>query len=131
MPALFIVLFIVTFFPMILAFIGGYLRYRQVNKFDNRHPRAQQAELTGMAARVLAAQKNAWEALIFYSAVTLLAFYSSVNLRDLSEAAILFLACRILHPIFYALDMALFRSLIFIVGWLSCVYIAIRAFTAV
>ncbi|HAO25791.1 MULTISPECIES: MAPEG family protein [unclassified Methylophaga] len=131
MPALFIVLFIVTFFPMILAFIGGYLRYKHVDIFDNRHPREQQSELTGVAARVLAAQKNAWEALIFYSAVTLLAFYSSVNLRDLSEAAILFLACRILHPIFYALDLAVFRSLIFMVGWLSCVYIAIRAFTAV
>lgn len=131
MPALFIVLFIVTFFPMILAFIGGYLRYKHVDIFDNRHPRDQQAELTGVAARVLAAQKNAWEALIFYSAVTLLAFYSSVNLRELSGAAILFLACRVLHPIFYALDMAVFRSLIFMVGWLSCVYIAIRAFTAV
>lgn len=131
MPALFIVLFIVSFFPMILAFIGGYLRYKHVDIFDNRHPREQQAELTGVAARVLAAQKNAWEALIFYSAVTLLAFYSSVNLRDLSEAAILFLACRILHPVFYALDLAIFRSLIFMVGWLSCVYIAIRAFTAV
>ena len=131
MPALFIVLFIVTFFPMILAFIGGYLRYKQVDKFDNRHPREQQAELTGVAARILAAQKNAWEALIFYSAVTLLAFYSSVNLRELSGAAILFLACRVLHPIFYALDLALFRSLIFIVGWLSCFYIAVRAFLAV
>jgi uncharacterized MAPEG superfamily protein len=116
---------------MILAFIGGYLRYKHVDKFDNRHPREQQAELTGVAARILAAQKNAWEALIFYSAVTLLAFYSSVNLRELSGAAILFLACRVLHPIFYALDLALFRSLIFIVGWLSCVYIAVRAFLAV
>ena len=122
MPALFVVLFIVTFFPMILAFIGGYLRYKHVDNFDNRHPREQQAELTGVAARILAAQKNAWEALIFYS---------SVNLRELSGAAILFLACRVLHPIFYALDLALFRSLIFMVGWLSCVYIAVRAFLAV
>lgn len=131
MPALFIVLFIVTFFPMILAFIGGYLRYKHVDIFDNRYPREQQAELKGVAARILAAQKNAWEALIFYSAVTLLAFYSSVSLRELSGAAILFLACRILHPIFYALDLAIFRSLIFMVGWLSCIYIAVRAFTAV
>ncbi len=131
MPALFVVLFIVSFFPMILAILGIYLRYRHVDIFDNRHPRDQQAQLTGMAARVLAAQKNAWEALIFYSAVTLLAFYSSVNLRELGGAAILFLACRVLHPIFYALDLAIFRSLIFMVGWLSCVYIAIRAFTTV
>lgn len=130
MPTLFIVLFIVSLLPMLLAFIGGYLRYKQFGGFDNNHPRQQQAQLTGLASRVLAAQKNAWEALIFFTAGCFLAFASSIDLDSLSYASVLFLICRMLHPIFYMLDQATFRSSFWIIGWLANLYIAIMAVTS-
>jgi uncharacterized MAPEG superfamily protein len=127
MPTLFNVLFIASLFPIILAVSGGYLRYRQCGRFDNHHPRLQQAQLTGMAARVLAAQNNAWEALILYTAMCVLAYVSPVDSGEFSYAAVLFLLSRIAHPVFYLLDMASYRSLVFLVSWLSCVYIGLRA----
>lgn len=131
MPTLFIVLFVMAMLPMVLATIGAYLRYKQFGAIDNNNPRQQQSQLTGLAARVLAAQKNAWEALIFFTVACFLAFASSIDMDTLSYAAILFLICRILHPIFYMLDQATFRSSFWIIGWLINLYIALMALTAI
>lgn len=127
MPLLFKVLFIVSLFPITLAVMGGYFRYKQFGRFDNHHPRQQQAQLSGVAARVLAAQKNAWEALIFYAVMCVLAYVSGIGMKELDYAAGLFLLSRIAHPVFYILDMAPFRSLVFMVGWFSTVYIGLQA----
>lgn len=125
MPNLFTVLFIVALLPMVLACIGGYLRSKQPEGFDNQHPRQQQAKLTGMAARVVAAQQNAWEALIFYTAACVLAYVSGVYLDTLAYPATLFLLSRLLHPVFYALNMDKLRSLVFMLGLLATLYILI------
>lgn len=125
MPNLFTVLFIVALLPMVLAFTGGYLRSKQPEGFDNQHPRQQQAKLTGMAARVVAAQQNAWEALIFYTAACVLAYVSGVYLDTLVYPATLFLLSRLLHPVFYALNMDKLRSLVFMLGWLATLYILV------
>lgn len=130
MPSLFLVLFIVSLLPMMLAFFGGYLRLKQFGKFDNNHPRQQQAQMTGLAARIYAAQQNAWEALVFYAVACMLAFFSSIDLYSLSYAAVLFLCCRLLHPVFYALNQSTFRSMVFMVGWLANLYIIIKSFLA-
>lgn len=127
MPFLFKVLFVVSLLPITLAVIGGYLRYRQFGRFDNHHPRLQQAQMSGLGARVLGAQKNAWEALVFYAVMCLLAQVSAVDLAEFSYAAGLFLLSRIAHPIFYMLDMDTYRSLVFLIAWLSCLYIGIKA----
>lgn len=125
MPNLFAVLFIVALLPMVLACVGGYLRSKQPEGFDNQHPRQQQAKLTGMAARVVAAQQNAWEALIFYTAACVLAYVSGVYLDTLAYPATLFLLSRLLHPVFYALNMDKLRSLVFMLGWFATLYILI------
>lgn len=127
MPFVFDVLFIVSLFPIVLAVSGGYLRYRQFGKLDNHHPRLQQSQLTGLAARVLAAQKNAWEALILYTAMCVLAYVSNIDINEFNYVAGLFLLSRIAHPVFYLLDMASYRSLVFLVGWFSCLYIGLRS----
>lgn len=125
MPNLFTVLFIVALLPMVLAGVGGYLRSKQPEGFDNQHPRQQQAKLTGMGARVVAAQQNAWEALIFYTAACVLAYVSGVYLDTLAYPATLFLLSRLLHPVFYALNMDKLRSLVFMLGWFATLYILI------
>ncbi len=130
MPTLFEVLFIVSLFPITLAVLGGYLRYKQFGRFDNHYPRLQQGQMSGIGARVLAAQKNAWETLVFYTVMCVLAFVSGLGLSEFSYAAFLFLLSRIAHPLFYILDMATYRSLVFMIGWFSCLYIGIRAVSA-
>lgn len=130
MPFVFDVLFIVSLFPILLAILGGYLRYRQFGRFDNHHPRLQQAHMSGIGARVLGAQKNAWEALLFYSVMCVLAYVASLDLYSLSYPAGLFLLSRIAHPVFYILDMAPYRSLVFLIGWLSSLYIGVQAVTS-
>lgn len=127
MPFLFEVLFIVSLFPITLAVIGGYLRYRQSGRFDNHYPRLQQAQMSGIGARVMGAQKNAWEALVFYVVMCVLAYVASLDLSTLSYAAGLFLLSRIAHPLFYILDMAPYRSLVFLIGWFSSLYIGVQA----
>lgn len=130
MPFILWVLFIVAILPMLLAMLGGYCRYRQFGKFDNHYPRLQQAHMTGLGARVLAAQHNAWESLILFSAMSLLAYASGLNLADFSYPAGLFLLSRIFHPLFYILDMDSYRSLVFLIGLLSAIYIGVKAITA-
>lgn len=127
MPFLFQTLFIVSLFPITLAVLGGYLRYRQFGYFDNKQPRRQQAQMIGLGGRVLAAQKNAWEALMFFAVMCVLAFISGTDLNQFSYAATLFLLSRIAHPLFYMLDMAPYRSLVFIIGWLCSFYIGLKA----
>lgn len=83
--------------------------------------------MTGLGGRVQAAQKNAWEALVFYSAVCVLAFVSGTDLAQFSYAAGLFLLSRLAHPLFYMLDMAPYRSLVFMIGWLCSFYIGLKA----
>lgn len=123
MPAIYKVLFVISLLPVLLALLGGYLRYRQFGRFDNNNPRLQQAHMTGLGARAMAAQKNAWEALVLYASMCLLAEVSGVDVYTLSYTAVLFLLCRIAHPVFYLLDMATYRSSVFAIGWACCVYI--------
>ncbi|GGC00600.1 membrane protein [Marinobacterium zhoushanense] len=130
MPDIFLVLFFVSILPILLAVAGGYFRVSELGKFDNHRPREQQAVLTGAGARVVAAQKNAWEALIFFAAVTLIAVASPVDLDKLSAPAYLFLASRVVHPIMYAADLAALRSIVFAVGWFACIYIFLIAYSA-
>ena len=61
---------------ILLTFIGALLPYfskipvaiamHRNGGYDNRHPRQQQAQLTGFGARALAAHQNAFEALIIF-----------------------------------------------------------------
>ncbi|KKN29134.1 hypothetical protein LCGC14_0847180 [marine sediment metagenome] len=37
---------------------------------------------------------------------------------------------RIFHALFYILDMDVYRSLVFFIGWFSCLYIAVQALMA-
>lgn len=130
MPDIFLVLFVASILPIMLSAVGIYFRVSELGKFDNHYPRAQQAALTGAGARAIAAQKNAWEALLFFGVVTLIAVASPVDLKSLSLAAYAFLAARIIHPVLYVANLATLRSLVFAVGWFSCVYIFVAAFNS-
>lgn len=127
MPMILITLFVAAMLPIVLAWGGGYFRRRQFGAIDNRHPRIQYAKLEGAGARAFAAQQNAWEALALYTVTVFIAYVAGVDLHTLTMPALAFIAARVLHPIFYIADADKLRSLAFLVGFFSCVYVFYRA----
>ncbi|RDV24556.1 MAPEG family protein [Alteromonas aestuariivivens] len=129
MPPIIIVLFITALLPYVLAPIGAYFRVKEFGKFDNHHPRMQQAMLTGAGARAIAAHKNAWEALAMLTAVLVIAIAGNVDLNTLTMAGYVFLTARILHAALYLANLATLRTLAFVAGWVTCIYIFYLAVT--
>jgi len=118
-----VVLIILCFLPYVMAGISGYYRRKQLGAVDNKKPREQYTQLQGPGARAVAAQQNAWEALILYSAAILSVAASRVELDSLATAAIIVLVARVLHGFFYLADLDKLRSLSFLVAFISCFYI--------
>ena len=123
MPTILITLFAAAFFPIVLAWVGGYFRMRQFGGIDNKHPRIQYAKMEGAGARAVGAQQNAWEALAIYTVTIFIAYASGLDLHTLTTPALVFIAARVLHPVFYLANMDKLRSLAFSVGLFTCVYI--------
>ncbi len=123
-------LLIVATIPYPLAVLGGYTRIAQLGKLDNQNPRLQILELKGLGARAYAAQANAWEALALFTAAVLAAHLAGANAAASANAAILFVAARLLHAVFYLTNLALLRSLIMFVGLGSCAWLFVLAVQA-
>jgi uncharacterized MAPEG superfamily protein len=88
--------------------------------YDNHDPRgwmARQAEPRRLRAN--AAQLNAFEALPAFVAGVALAALADVDETRVALLAIVFVAARVLHGIFYIADLASLRSLAWLVG-LAC-----------
>lgn len=115
--------------PYIMALISGYYRQKQLGKYDNKQPREQYAQLQGPGARAVAAQQNAWEALIIYSAALLAVAASRVEITYLAEAAFIVLIARLLHGVFYLANLDKLRSLAFLVAILPCFYLFFAVLT--
>lgn len=122
-------LLIVALMPYVLAGFGGYYRHRQFDKVDNNNPRRQQEKLLDAGARAVAAQKNAFEAVGLFTATLVIAYLGGVDLggKAACTASSVFLASRILHPIMYIKDLATVRTIVFIVGFISCIYLMVLA----
>lgn len=108
-----IVLLSLCIFPFVMAAIAGVYRREQLGNYDNKNPRGQYAELTGVGARAVAAQQNCWEALAIYSAALLAVFVSGAQPTYLAMAAMVVLISRVLYCIFYLANIDILRSLIF------------------
>ncbi|MEX2498860.1 MAG: MAPEG family protein [Wenzhouxiangellaceae bacterium] len=93
---------------MAMAEDGGY---------DNRHPRAQQARLTGFGARALAAHQNMIEAFPVFAAGVLLVMVTGTTGYWVSVLALVFVGARIVYTIFYLGDFPVLRSMTWGVGF--------------
>ncbi len=87
--------------------------------YDNNHPRAQQAKLTGFGARALAAHQNAFESLILFAAAILLAISTNNIGSTIQYLAIIYIVARIAYNILYLVNLGTLRSLSWLVS-LSC-----------
>lgn len=113
--------------PLLLAGVGGYFKKQQLGSVDNNNPRQQSAQLSGAGARAVAAQANAWEALAIYTATLVLAFQLQVGVDILNTAGLIVLVARVIHAVAYIADVAIVRSLAFVVGLGGCIWVIVQA----
>ncbi len=113
-------LFIVILLPLPLSFLGAYFRGQTFGSPDNKDPRGQAAKLEGTGARVYAAQSNAWEASILFTAAVLGSHAAGLSAEAAAPWTIAFVVFRILHAIFYVVNIDVARSVVFL-GSIVCV----------
>lgn len=109
--------------PIICSLTSGTYRfYTLEGGVDNKNPRAQNALLEGAGARVVAAQKNAWEALVVYVAAMLAIVISGGDVSTYALPIIIYMVSRLLHVLFYVANLDVLRSLAFFASYGSCIY---------
>ena len=123
-------LLVAVLLPFVLAGLGGYFRSRQFGSVDNKMPRQQSSALEGAGARAVAAQQNAWEALAVFTAAVVVAHLAGADAGASATASLVFVAARILHPIFYVANLDALRSLSFVVGIGACIALFVLAASA-
>ena len=116
-------LFIATLLPILTSWVSGYFRLQQLGAIDNKQPRLQNSQLQGAGARAVAAQSNAWEALIVFACAVFVAHLSGAPADSAATAAIAFIISRILHGVFYVMNLDVLRSLAFIVSYGCCIWL--------
>ena len=116
-------LLIVMLMPIALAGVGGYFRTKQLGTLDNEDPREQIKSLTGAGSRAYAAQQNAWEALALFTAAVLTAHVLGADPERSAQLAVAFVAFRALHAVCYIGGWATLRSLMFMGGLVSLIWL--------
>ncbi len=94
---------------------------REAGGYDNRHPRDQQAALTGWGRRALASHQNAFEAFAPFAAAVLIAHAAGADPTWSARLAIAFLVSRVLYTALYLADLASLRSLAWTAGFAATV----------
>ncbi|MDO6836681.1 MAPEG family protein [Pseudoalteromonas carrageenovora] len=89
----------------------------KLGRYDNKHPRSQQAKLlTGFGARALAAHQNCFESLtVFAVAIAVVLGTNSVNAVT-ETLAVTHIISRILYCVFYYMNLDIIRSLVWFIG---------------
>lgn len=122
-----ITLLVLSVLPMVWAWTSGYFRHVQFGQVDNKHPRQQNAQLTGMGQRAIAAQANAWEALVVYGAALLAVSITGVAVEKYASLALWIMLARVAHGLFYLFNLDILRSLSFVASYGLCIYMMVLA----
>ncbi|MBM7062128.1 MAPEG family protein [Pseudomonas sp. UL073] len=113
-----------VFIAALLIYVAKVPVARAMNRegrgYDNHHPRAQQARLTGLGARAYAAHMNSIEIFPLFAAGVLMAHTTQVFGYWVDVLAVLFVVSRVLYLVLYWADWAWQRSLIWVVGLVCC-----------
>lgn len=89
-------------------------------KYDNHHPRQQQTQLEGLAARAQAAHLNGLETFPFFAAAVLYAQQNAPDQDLVNTLAVAFVALRVLYIALYLGNIATPRSLVWTVSFSLC-----------
>lgn len=88
--------------------------------YDNRHPRQQQARLSGAGARALAAHQNTIDNFALFAAGILVAEAIAQPHIVSGFLAVGFLVARVVYIVCYVKDWATIRSLVWALGYFAC-----------
>ncbi|GGE49426.1 membrane protein [Halopseudomonas oceani] len=113
---LFIAALLLVFTKVPVAIAQG----RSGKGYDNAHPRAQQAALTGWGARALASHQNMIEGFPLFAAGVLVVLVTGTGGSLANVLCLLFITCRIAYSVLYLMNLATLRSLAWIVGFVCC-----------
>lgn len=116
-------LLISVFLPIVCAGIskaGG-------QGYDNAQPRDWLARQEGFRARAVAAQQNSWEALIIFAIAVLVAHGVAGPLESVDQMAVAFVLARLAYIVAYVANWALFRSLVWLLGFFLSISIFVAA----
>lgn len=93
------------------------------NGYNNKAPRKQQQELRGLGARALGGHQNAIENFAPFAVAVLFAHLTKVDSFILAKECVLFLAARIAFHFAYWLNLDLFRSFFYFIGYDVTLYL--------
>ena len=116
MHTLILCLFIACLLPYLAKIPVAMAMNKQPKGYDNNHPRAQQAALTGYGARAVAAHQNSFESLIIFSSAILTAIATQHVTHGIQVLAVVYLVSRGIYHLFYLLNWATLRSSIWAIG---------------
>ncbi len=122
------------FIAMLLPFIAKIplaLAMHKESQYDNKHPRAQQARLTGFGARALAAHQNAFESLIIFGAAIATTIAVGQTGELIQTLAITHIVARIAYNILYLVNWHMLRSMVWSIGLFSSVAIVFLCFNSI
>ena len=111
-------LLIAALMPVVCA---GISKAGAADRYDNRNPRDWLSRREGYRARAYSAQQNSWEALILFTAGLAAAFLGGANPASVATVAIIFTVARVAYLVCYLADLATLRSLVWLVGFGSCI----------
>ena len=127
MQTILICLFIAMLLPYV-AKVPLAMAMAKLGKYDNNHPRSQQAQLTGYGARAAAGHQNAFESLIIFGIAVLTALITN-NVTDMvALLAIVHVVARLVYHVMYLLNYGTMRSLTWFVGIGASIGIFCQAF---
>jgi uncharacterized MAPEG superfamily protein len=119
--------FVAGLLPYVWVGIAARERGRQFGAVDNKLPRLQEVQLTGLGARAMGAHNNAFEALPFFAAAVIIAHLAGADAGWSADFAILFVVARIVHGVLYLADLDLLRSLTFGVAQICSIALFVLA----
>ena len=91
---------------------------QQPEGYDNAHPRAQQAKLTGLAARARGAHDNSFEAFAPFAAGVLACKISGVDADEVALLSMGFVIVRVIYLVTYLKNLPTVRSIVWSVAFL-------------
>lgn len=100
---------------------------KQAGGYDNREPRAQQAQLAGLGRRALAAHHNSFEAFAPFAVGVLMAAQRGVGLNLVAGLCIAFVVARAIYVAAYLADNHLLRSGVWTIGMVATAALMIAA----
>ncbi|MEO8800039.1 MAG: MAPEG family protein [Polyangiaceae bacterium] len=92
-------------------------------RYDNHHPRDQQAALTGWGKRAISAHLNGFEGFAGFAAAVLVAHAAGGNAHTADVLAVAYVVTRVLYVGLYLADVATLRSAVWAVGLFATLWL--------